>query len=185
LQWDIRRAELAREHLDLLPPERRARVERAFEQWRRIEWPVLRHGVIHGDANDYNVIVEAGRMAGLLDFGDMVYSATVCDLAITLAYTLLDETEPLAVAAQIIGAYHRHRALSDAEQRALFPLVEARLAMSVCYSAHNRARTPDDPYQVVTEASAWELLDTLERASAAEAGDMVRSACVAGQNTAQ
>ena len=41
-------------------------------------------------------------------------------------------------------------------------MVLSRLAMSVCYSAHNRARNPTDPYQVVSEAAAWELLERLD-----------------------
>ena len=84
--------------------------------------------MIHGDANDYNVIVGAGRMVGLLDFGDMVHSATVCDLAVALAYTMLGEAEPLRVAAQVIRAYQDRYPLNEAEQQALFPLVLSRLA---------------------------------------------------------
>jgi Ser/Thr protein kinase RdoA (MazF antagonist) len=169
LQWDLRRAEMARENAALLPPARRAHVERLFSQWRQIDWAGLRHSAIHGDANDHNVLVVDGRMAGLLDFGDMVCSATVCDLAVVLAYSMLGEDEPLSVAAQVIGAYQRHFPLTDAEQRALYPLILARLGMSVCYSAHNRARSPQDAYQVVSEAAVWDLLGKLELSSGAAA----------------
>ena len=179
LQWDLRRADMARENLGVLPAARRTHVERVFLQWERIDWTALPHSVIHGDMNDYNVIVVGGRMAGLLDFGDMLYTATVCDLAVALAYTMLDEREPLEVAAQVTRAYQRVHALTDAEQRALFPLVLSRLCMSVCYSAHNRARNPNDPYQVVTEAAAWDLLDRLELCSAGEALAAIRAACAA------
>jgi len=168
LQWDLRRAGMAREHAGLLTPDRRSRVERHFLQWEAIDWTVLRHGVIHGDANDHNVIVDGGCMIGLLDFGDMVYTATVCDLAITLAYAMLDEKEPLSAAAHIIQSYQRHYPLTAAEQQVLFALILTRLSMSVCYSAHNRVRNPRDPYQVVTEAAAWNLLDVLERSAAKE-----------------
>ena len=179
LQWDLRRAGMARRSAALLPHDRRARVEGLFSQWEGIDWSGLRHSVIHGDANDHNVIVDDGRMVGLLDFGDMVYSATVCDLAIALAYTLLDERDPLSVAAQVIRAYHRRNPLSDAEQQALFPLILARLSMSVCYSAQNRARNPNDAYQVVSEAAAWDLLDKLECWPAKDALAVVRAACAA------
>jgi Ser/Thr protein kinase RdoA (MazF antagonist) len=170
LQWDLRQAGMAREHTRLLPPARRALVDTLFAQWRSIDWSGLRHSVIHGDANDHNVIVGNGRMAGLLDFGDMVYSATVCDLAIVLAYAMLGEREPLSVAAQIIRAYQYHNPLTEAEQRAIFPLVLSRLSMSVCYAAHNRVRNPADPYQVVSEAAAWDLLDLLELEAARPGG---------------
>jgi Ser/Thr protein kinase RdoA (MazF antagonist) len=179
LQWDLRRAGMARENAGLLARDRRARVEDLFSLWEQIDWTALRHGVIHGDANDYNVIVVDGRMAGLLDFGDMVYTATVCDLAIALAYLMLGEREPLPAAAQVIRAYHCHYPLTEAEQRALYPLILSRLAMSVCYSAHNRARNPGDPYQVVSEAGAWDLLDKLELWPAGEALALIRSACAA------
>ena len=177
LQWDLRRAEMAREHAALLPQARRTHVERLFSQWREIDWTGLRHSAIHGDANDHNVLVVDGRMAGLLDFGDMVYSATVCDLAVVLAYGMLGEDEPLSVAAQVIRAYHRDYPLTEAEQRALYPLILARLGMSVCYSAHNRARNPHDAYKVVSEAAAWDLLDKLECWPAEEALALIRASC--------
>jgi Ser/Thr protein kinase RdoA (MazF antagonist) len=162
LQWDLRRAGMARTHVQILPAGRRAYIESLFSQWERIDWTSLRHSVVHGDANDHNVIVGGGRMVGLLDFGDMVYSATVGELAVALAYAMQGEDQPLRVAALLIHAYATHYPLVEAERRALFPLVLSRLAMSVCYSAHNRARNPDDPYQVVSEAPAWNLLGRLE-----------------------
>jgi Ser/Thr protein kinase RdoA (MazF antagonist) len=179
LQWDLRHAGMARENAQLLPADKRIQVERLFSLWERIEWTDLRHGVIHGDANDHNIIVGDGRMMGLLDFGDMVYTATVCDLAIALAYVMLDEPEPLFVASQVIRAYQRCHPLTTAEQQALYPLIMCRLAMSVCYAAHNKARNPDDPYQVVTEAAAWDLLDRLAPVALEEALEVVRAACAA------
>ena len=174
LQWDLRRAGMAREHAVLLPQDRRARVERLFLTWEAIDWNSLRYSAIHGDANDHNVLIVDGRMAGLLDFGDMVYSATVCGLAVALAYTMLGEREPLSVAAQVVRAYQRHSPLTVADRGALFPLILARLAMSVCYSAHNRARNPGDSYQVVSETAAWDLLDKLERWSVQDELALVR-----------
>jgi Ser/Thr protein kinase RdoA (MazF antagonist) len=162
LQWDIRHAPMAGEHLQLLPAARRARIERHFARWRTIDWRLLRHGVIHGDVNDHNLLVQDGRMTALLDFGDMAVTAVVCELAIALAYVMLGEARPLEAAAQVARAYQCVHALSDVERRALPILVLSRLAMSVCYSAHNRVRNPHDPYQVVSESAAWELLDRLE-----------------------
>ena len=182
LQWDLRRAGMARKNAGLLAPGRRSRVEGLFSLWEKIDWTALRHGVIHGDANDYNIIVDGGRMVGLLDFGDMVHSATVCDLAIALAYAMLGEQQPLSVAPRLIRAYQQVHALSVAEQRALYPLVLSRLAMSVCYAAHNRARNPDDPYQVVTEVAAWDLLDRLEQVPVADVVESFGAACMAPGN---
>jgi Ser/Thr protein kinase RdoA (MazF antagonist) len=177
LQWDLRHAGLARDKAALLPDPWRTRVQRSFVLWEQIDWASLRHGVIHGDANDHNVLIDAGRVSGLLDFGDSVYSATVCELAVALAYAILHEREPLRAAAHVVRGYHRCNPLTEPEQRALYPLMLARLSASLCYAAHNKARNPDDPYQVVTEAAARELLARLEAAPSDAASAMIRAAC--------
>ena len=87
--WDLRHAPMARAHLELLTAERRQLVDPLFRAWDRIDWSALPHSVVHNDANDYNVLVRGGRVVSILDFGDMVYSATVCNLAVAIAYAML------------------------------------------------------------------------------------------------
>jgi Ser/Thr protein kinase RdoA (MazF antagonist) len=91
----------------------------------------------------------------------MVHSAVVCDLAVTLAYAVLHQADPLAAAACVIRGYHRENPLTEPEQCALMPLMRARLAVSLCYSAHNKARSPGDAYQTISEAAALELVKRL------------------------
>jgi len=177
LQWDLRHAGIARSHAALLPEAWRERVQGAFVRWEQLEWTSLRSGVIHGDANDYNVLAEPDRMTGLLDFGDMVHSAMVCDLAVALAYAMLGEHDPLAVAGAVIRGYHRHNPLTIAEQRTLDTLVRARLAASLCYSALNKIRDPDDPYQVVSEAGIRALFERLDAYPRGAAEETIRMAC--------
>jgi Ser/Thr protein kinase RdoA (MazF antagonist) len=161
LYWDVKRADLALEHLSLLPTEQQPIVRRFMHAWEGVKWQALRHGLIHGDANDYNVLVRDGRVVGLLDFGDMVYSAVVCDLAIALAYALLDQPDPLAASGPIIRAYHGRFALTPPEIDALYPLMTARLCMSLCYAAYNAQVKSGDAYQLVTAGPAWTLLQRL------------------------
>jgi Ser/Thr protein kinase RdoA (MazF antagonist) len=177
LQWDLRHAGIARAHAALLPETWRARVQAAFERWEQLDWNRLRAGVIHGDANDHNVLAERDRMTGLLDFGDMVHSAIVCDLAVALAYAMLGERDPLAAAGAVIRGYHRHNPLTVPEQLALDGLVRARLAASLCYAAHNKLRDPDDPYQVVSEAGVRALFERLDAYPPGAAEETVRAAC--------
>ena len=65
--------------------------------------------MIYNDANDYNVLVDAAgtRVVSLLDLGDVVHSAAVCDLAIAIAYVMLDKQDPIAAAAEVVAGYHR------------------------------------------------------------------------------
>src|SRR6185369_1281971 len=113
----------------------------------------LRRSVIHGDANDYNVLVDPESMTvtGLIDFGDMVYSYTVGDLAIAIAYVILDKSDPHAAAAEIVSGYRSEFELVDEELEALWPLVRLRLAMSVCLAAHQLRQQPDNKYLRISQ----------------------------------
>jgi len=177
LQWDLRHAGIARAHAALLPGIWRERVETAFAGWEALDWSRLRQGVIHGDANDHNVLAERDRMTGLLDFGDMVHTAVVCDLAVALAYAVLGEREPLAAAGAVIRGYHGHNPLTIAEQEALPALLRVRLAASLCYSAHNKIRDPDDAYQVVSESGVRTLVERLDAYPLGAAEEMIRASC--------
>ena len=158
LYWDLAQAPQARTHLPLLTKEQRSLVEPLFESWEQVPWRDLPKSVIYGDANDYNVLVRNGRVTSLLDFGDMVHSATVCDLAIALAYAMLGKADPIHAAGQIVAAYHQTRPLSEIELDALFPLACARLAMSVCYAAHQQQSAPANEYLSISNAPAWDLI---------------------------
>jgi Ser/Thr protein kinase RdoA (MazF antagonist) len=161
LEWDLKRGDEAFRYADLMSAAQRSLIDGHVAAWHTLSWPLLRHGLIHGDANDYNVLVRAGEVTGLLDFGDMVHSAVVGDLAIGAAYAMLGKRDPLSAACEVIGPYCRAFPLTAAEADAVFPLIGARLAMSVCYAARNAREKSDDPYQQVSAAPAWQLLADL------------------------
>ena len=123
----------------------------------------LRHGVIHNDANDHNVLVaDDGRsISGLLDLGDAVWSILVNELAVAAAYAALAAADPLAVVATVRAGFEEALPLTDAESAVLLDLVALRLATSVSLSAHQSRLAPDDPYLTVSEAPAWALLERL------------------------
>ena len=116
----------------------------------------LRRSVIHGDANDYNVLVDSESMtiSGLIDFGDMVYSYTVGDLAIAIAYVVLGEGDPR----DVIAGYRSEFGMLDEEREALWPLVRLRLAMSVCIAAHQMRQQPDNEYLGISQKAIEKTL---------------------------
>ncbi len=71
----------------------------------------------HGDLNDHNMVVSADgqRVTCLLDFGDSLESTLVYDLAICMAYLMLDKEEPIAAGLAIARAYHRVLPLEERE----------------------------------------------------------------------
>lgn len=136
----------------------------------------LRQSVIHNDANDNNVLVtgapEAPRIGGIIDFGDMVHTYTVGELAIAIAYIILGKPDPLDQAAHVLRGYHQIYPLLPSEIEVLFDLICLRLCTSVCMSARARSLAPDNAYLAVSEQPAWEMLGRLaqinpDRATAA------------------
>src|SRR5262249_48971992 len=111
----------------------------------------LRRSVIHGDANDFNVIVDDGadlatrrqRIAGIIDFGDLIHSYTVGNLAVAASYVLLDKPDPLRAAAHVVAGYHAAFPLTEPEIAVLFGLMTLRLCLSVCHAADQRRQRPD------------------------------------------
>ena len=109
-QWDLSRAVQHRHKVSLIDdPDQRRILEWAFHLYAACAVPHLAslpHALIHADANDENVLLQAGRISGLLDFGDCIYNPIICELAITLAYIMLDQSDPLEVGAEIVAGYH-------------------------------------------------------------------------------
>jgi Ser/Thr protein kinase RdoA (MazF antagonist) len=180
LHWDLKHADLALEHLSLLSPQQQHLVHGMMQRWSGIDWRRLRFGVIHGDANDHNVLVRDRRVVGLIDFGDLVHSAVVCDLAIAMAYAMLDKPEPVAVGGAIARSYHARLPLQEAEIDVLYALVGARMSMSMCYAAYNARAKSGDAYQQVTAAPAWQLLQKLAELPPERVCAAWRQACTSG-----
>ncbi|HZS05204.1 MAG TPA: aminotransferase class III-fold pyridoxal phosphate-dependent enzyme [Blastocatellia bacterium] len=188
--WDLASGlRIVREYEPLVADEemRRliGRIAADFERHVAPLLPALRHSVIHNDANDYNVLVGGGddlytrnqRVTGVIDFGDMVHSFTVGDLAVAIAYTILDKPDPFAAAAQIVKGYHAEYALNEDEIAALFGLVCLRLCMSVCLAAHQQRQRPDDEYLAISQQPIRRTLPKLAQIPRRLAEATFRHAC--------
>jgi len=117
--------------------------------------------VIHGDANDYNVIVRDSEVSGLIDFGDMIHSYTIGELAIALAYVVLDKPEPVASAKQVVAGYCAEATANDDELESLWSLMLMRLCMSVCLAAHQQRQKPENAYLDISQESIRATLPRL------------------------
>jgi Ser/Thr protein kinase RdoA (MazF antagonist) len=186
--WNLTGAEkVVREYLPLVSDQReRGLLEQvsasaldALDSSRK----ALRRSAVHHDANDWNVLVsasdssdEAPDIAGIIDFGDMVYSWTVADPAVAAAYAMLDQPDPLASVAAIARGYHRHYPLRDEELSALFPLAALRLCMSACIAAWQQQQRPGDDYLGVSQASIRRILPELAAIDSNAAAQAIRDA---------
>jgi 4-aminobutyrate aminotransferase-like enzyme/Ser/Thr protein kinase RdoA (MazF antagonist) len=139
----------------------------------------FRQSVIHADANDYNILVDdaAQTVTGIIDFGDMVYSHTVNDVAIAMAYVALGAEDPLAAAAAVVSGYHAEHPLTEPEISALFSLMCMRLCVSACMAAKQMAERPGDGYLGISQGPIAKTLPALAAIHPRFAHYTFRDAC--------
>lgn len=183
LQWDLKNAADLEDYLvDIHDIEKRRLVAYFLQQFKTFVVPVfprLRTGVIHNDANDYNILVSAARegVQAIIDYGDMVHTYIICELAIAIAYAMQGQKEPLAVAARMVGSYHRVYELTEPEIEVLFHLVCTRLSTTLLMAAHHQALEPGNQYLSISVAPAWATMEKLIKISPALTNDIFRTAC--------
>ncbi len=185
--WEMSRAPaVIRERLQhIVDLKRQDLVERFLDRFERETAPhldTLRRSLIHGDANDYNILVSPPisterRIAGLIDFGDATWSYTVADPAIAAAYALLDKPDPVGAMAEVAAGFHAEHPLTEDELEAFFSLVTLRLCLSVAMSAYRKRDEPDDAYLSISEAAAWTALERLDTIHPRWATYRIRAAC--------
>lgn len=167
LQWDVSHGvDVLSHYLPEVTADRRPLVERAlgaFEEHVAPTLDALPHSVIHNDANDHNVLVAGQRVTGLIDFGDMVRSVTLNELAVGCAYAGFGQPDPWHVMEVVAEGYQTRRQLSDLDRALLPHLVRTRLATSVAISAHQQALAPHDAYLSISEAPAWRALAAFDQ----------------------
>ncbi|WP_454674629.1 phosphotransferase [Achromobacter pestifer] len=185
LPWDIQRTDgvaplLA--HID--DPARRALAERAlarFVDHAKPALPSLRAQAIHNDLNLYNVLVDPqdpDRIAGILDFGDMVRAPLINDVAVAASYQLEPGGQVLQPALGFVAAYHQVSPLERAEVDVLFDLMMARLVMVVAIGGWRAARYPENrDYILRNNAVSWSRLQACDDMPRERAREQLRAAC--------
>jgi 4-aminobutyrate aminotransferase-like enzyme/Ser/Thr protein kinase RdoA (MazF antagonist) len=166
LQWDLRHARRTVEVLavHISDPHRRQAVEAAATAaWQVIDGLAcdLPVQVIHGDITGDNVVCADtdGVPDGLIDFGDLMRSWTVAELAVTVATLLRHEGSEPAATLPAIEAFHAVRPLSPAEVAALWPLVVLRAAVLVVSGIHQSAIDADNAYAASALDLEWRIFE--------------------------
>lgn len=184
MKWDPAQTLWVEKHLDHFSGEQREIAVYFFKLFCHQVLPIephLRKGVNYNDANDYNVLVHSDAsgpfVPGVIDFGDVTYTWVVNEPAIALAYILMDKKDPMEAAHAVISGYHRIFSLTEHEMAVVFPLVAARLLISVVCSELNKAAHPENVYLQISDRPAWDLLKKLRKINPVFAHAVIRSAC--------
>lgn len=186
LDWALGRSGLVMERcFDLFQGEELRLIESIHERWTEREADFLGLGsqVIHGDVNDYNVLVSdpangPRTVTGIIDLGDAHSAPRVFDLGIAIAYAILGTEDPLMAAAAVARGFHERTPLSVDEIDVVYTLARARLGASVSISALKRHGMEQvDEYATVTERPAWDMIRLLDQIPVQLAEGMIRDAC--------
>lgn len=185
LKWDITYADWVQAKLEIFDqPEQLDLVNHFLQLFRsRVipQLPRLRRSVIYNDANDNNILVRSidgkPQLAAIIDFGDALWAPTINDLAIACAYNVMGSEDPLEYICTMARAYHKQFPLTEIESALLFPLIAARLIISVTVSAINRQENPENTYLQISDQGAWQLLQKLKSFSPDFAHYCIREAC--------
>lgn len=179
--WDISTASDANEKLKYIKNHERRRIASYFLLQFDMEvlpqLHSLRHAYIHNDANDYNVMVDETTVTGLIDFGDMVYTALINNVAVACTYAMLANEDPLTTASLVVKGYHESYPLTIQELDVLYYLIAGRLCISVTQSAFNGSLDTNNEHHFITEKPAWDLLYQLIKINPIKAQDTFRKAC--------
>lgn len=199
--WDLQNFAFIERFFSTIPDSvKRTQIQEILEAFQTQVAPILaaqsnvvtdekrvRKGVIMGDFNDGNIIMQApnvttghAEVAGVIDFGDMVESYYVSELAIGMAYTLVgpygkqhvfDPTKDygdelpggLQAAVAFYQGYTATRPLLPTERSILTTLLRCRLALSTTLGAYSISLQPWNTYLSLHAKPGWLAVDMLQR----------------------
>lgn len=116
----------------------------------------------YNDANDYNMIVNGSldnpELIGFIDFGDLILTQRINELAITIAYAITSQPDPLMAACEVIRGFSEVVRLEENEIQLLYGQVLARWVVSVAHSTMRKDLKDANPYLSVSESGAWKMI---------------------------
>jgi hydroxylysine kinase len=186
LAWDLARAGQLRPLIKEISKDsgRAALLSRCLDNFDERVAPALsrlRAQAIHNDFNRNNIVVSADdhdQIVAIIDFGDMVHTALVNDVAIGAA-NQLEEAEPLLDGSlEFIAGYHEVTPLTGDEIALLHDLISVRVAMSILITEWRGAQFPERRDHITRNTSAnWIRLERLSTMSRKQTTSILHRVC--------
>ncbi|MET9259419.1 phosphotransferase [Amycolatopsis sp. NPDC004079] len=156
LLWDLRHLGALVPLLDTVDGPHRTLAQEVLAEFAfRVRPGELETQLVHNDMSPHNLLVDArGELAGILDFGDVLTTAVIFDLAIALSNLLdADATDPWAAPLAWLRGYLQIRPVAE-EELALLPLLAtARLLQRALIASWRARRDPARAEYVLSHAS--------------------------------
>lgn len=168
LLWDLQQAARLRPLAARIEEERlRAVVTAILDRYENGVVPLQfrsRSQIVHNDLNPYNVLIDSSggfAISGILDFGDMVHTPLINDVAVGASYQVEGPAGIDRMVAFVRG-YHMARPLMRPEIEQLYDLIMLRQAMTIIITSWRASLYPDNgPYILRNRPRAILALDLL------------------------
>lgn len=159
--------------------ENRKLIQEVLDVWGKEVEPLYEHfskGVIHGDFNEQNIIVQPKpdqddvpdqekkyQIYGVIDFGDAQYTYHVFEAAIGIMYMMVEShvIDPLLVGGHVLAGYLKERELNEWEWKALRVCIAGRFAQSLTMGEYTYSQDPGNEYVLVCAKNGWKRLRAL------------------------
>jgi ethanolamine-phosphate phospho-lyase len=202
-EWDLARVMEVAEDINLINDPADRRLVHYFIMKYREEILPLYHklpkGLIHSDGNDWNILLASkdprptlsrgqalrgddsprlrgdDKVGGVIDFGDMVYSARVNEVAIVLAYAMMGRDDYLDICREVINGYSSIIKLSVEELSVIYYLVAARWCQTMVMAARKENLNPGNAYHQVSVSGARTMLHKWVKVNPVEAVKILES----------
>ncbi|WP_019531688.1 aminotransferase class III-fold pyridoxal phosphate-dependent enzyme [Dasania marina] len=182
--WDVMNFMVHRPHTDSISnADIRAKVETVFDYVNKTVTPKLtqlRHQVVHQDAHGGNVLLNPENpncVAGLIDFGDMLYSPLIMELVVACSMMMEQVEDPVSNMCDIVVGYDRELALEEEEIDLLYDLILVRVCIYITLCAWRSAEHPEQEPYVKNIELYWALLDKLLNQGRHTVSSRFRTAC--------
>lgn len=175
--WDLMHFEGMRKYLhelsDPLQVENGEKIFKAFEEHVAPKIPLFKRGIIHGDLNGLNIVLQEKlsgdgyRVAGFIDFNDSVKTCVIFELGISLAYIMQENTHPVTCSnvvefvGPMISAYNSVVGLNAEEIDCLYYLILARCCQTALNGIRAHKAEPWNSYLLTTPQKSWLLIEEL------------------------
>ena len=142
--------------------------------------PGLRGQIIHNDVSYHNSLVTEStpqHVAGIYDFGDLIYAPLIQELAVSASEIPLGRADPVSVSAALVAGFHSVTPLQPEELLVLPDMVAMRLALSLSISHWKGEQEPRDGIEGVSISNARDMLSQLAELGSGGLERHYRAAC--------
>lgn len=168
LIWDIKNIGKVKPFLKLINPQRRPLAESMLQRFEAVAGPCMADlpaQPVHSDMNGQNILVDphnCDRLAGFLDFGDLVYAPRLVDLAGAALLQICRSDDDLQAVADVARAYHGSSSLTPLEIEILPEFMIARCIINVAVTEWLASRQPANrAYIMKNNPASWARLERL------------------------